>query len=379
MHDQLQFMGRRIISKDSHGDPAKRSRLWSHDEILKVLQHGTGMQIVEGILFSSDMCIDDLSFEDFAKMPNLRFIDGLSGGKIFNGDFPHLLSRLRWFRWRRFPLKILPINFYHEELVHLDLSSSVISVAWSDKPQNKNKRFQKLKVLILSSCLDLSGSIDFFSWFPCLQRLDLSNCMSLVELPDSICEITSLKSLILNNCESINKLPMSIGNLKHLVELSVSETKIEELPDGVGHLQKLEKLDVSCCRKLVRLPTSMGRMGSLLHFNLEYTMIEKLPDDFSKLLSLEVLRMGMVELDDQIDYKRLQPLLISMSAFSRLQELYLKGYMNLESLPELPPTLIRLKVEKCISLQIISDLSHLEMLEKLSLYDAKSLVRLPDL
>ncbi|XP_043689928.1 disease resistance protein RUN1-like [Telopea speciosissima] len=44
MHDQLRFMGRRIVSKDSHGDPAKRTRLWSCDEILKSLKKSTFLQ-----------------------------------------------------------------------------------------------------------------------------------------------------------------------------------------------------------------------------------------------------------------------------------------------------------------------------------------------
>ncbi|XP_042520540.1 disease resistance protein RUN1-like isoform X2 [Macadamia integrifolia] len=282
MHGQLQYMGKRIASKNSYGDPTNHTRLWSRDEISKILK--------------------------------------------------------------------------------------------------KDTRFRKLKVLILTSSQDLSISPNFFSWFPCLQRLDLMSCSSLLELPDSICEIVSLKSLILSSCVSFNKLPMSIGDLKHLVKLYVNRTDIEELPEGLGQLEKLEELDVSNCPKLVRLPTSMVRMRSLLHFDMSDTMIVKVPDDFSKLSSLEVLRMGMVKPNDELDYKRLQPLLISISGFpSQLQELYLEGYNNLESLPELPSALTHLEVKKCISLQIISDLSHLERLKELLLYDCESLVRLPDL
>ncbi|XP_042502619.1 disease resistance protein RUN1-like isoform X2 [Macadamia integrifolia] len=375
MHDQLKFMGRRIVSKGSHGDPAKRTRLWSEDEILKVLEKGTGTQMVEGILLPREVHIDDLSFEDFEKMPNLRILE--VDNIYLSGDFSRLPSRLRWLSWWSCPLEVLPTNFYHEELVHLDLTDSRIKLAWNDKPQNKNKRFKKLKVLILEGCSHLSDSPDFFSWFPCLQRLDLTGCSSLLELPDSICQMASLKTLILKNCFSIKKLPTSIGNLKHLVKLSLSGTKFEELPDGVGQLDKLEELDVSDCHELVKLPISMGRMRSLLHFDLRDTMILKLPDNFSKVSSLEGLRMRMVELDDQTDYKRPQPLPISMSGFpSQLQELYLEGYMNLQSLLELPSTLTRLEVKKCISLQIILDLSHLERLKELLLYDCKSLVRI---
>ncbi|XP_042502385.1 disease resistance protein Roq1-like [Macadamia integrifolia] len=250
MHDQLRYLGRRIISKDSTRDPTKRTRLWSPDEILKILKKDMVTQMVEGLLLATE---EDLSWEDFAKMPNLRFLN-VGGTNNLKGDFSHLPSKLRWFRWCC-PLTILPANFYHEELVYLDLSSSHIKLAWNDVPQNKNKRFQKLKVLILTKCWGLSDSPDF-SWFPCLERLDLSEC-----------------------------------DLKHLVEFSVSGTNIEELPDGVGRLEKLEKLDVSWCFKLARLPTSMGGMKSILHFYMKYTMIVKLPDDFSKLSSLEVLSM----------------------------------------------------------------------------------------
>ncbi|XP_043687807.1 disease resistance protein RUN1-like [Telopea speciosissima] len=382
MHDELQFMGRRIVLKDINGDPAKLTRLWSADEISEVLEKGKGTQMVEGILIPFGLHIDDLSFDDFAKMPNLRFllVGSYKGNNLITGDFSHLPSKLRWFSWFYTPLEIVPANFYHEELVHLDLSRSEINLAWNDRPQNNIKRFQKLKILILKSCYHLSDSFDFFSWFPCLQRLDLTDCRYLLKLPDGICELASLKSLILHGCFSIKKLPTSIGNLKHLVQLSVSWTRIEELPDGVGQLEKLEKLDVLGCSELVRLPTSMGRMRSLVHFDMTDTKILKLPDDFSKLLSLEVLRMRMVWLHYQSDSGRLQPLQISKSSFpSQLQVLYLERYMNLESLPELPSTLTSLEVKECISLQIISDLSHLELLKELLLYGCKSLVRLPDL
>ncbi|XP_043687907.1 disease resistance protein RUN1-like [Telopea speciosissima] len=383
MHDELRFMGRRIVLKDINGDPAKRTRLWSADQISEVLEKGKGTQMVEGILHPYGVEIGDLSFEDFAKMPNLRFLR--VDRKIITGDFSHLPSKLRWFSWQYAHLKILPSNFYHEELIHLDLSWSKISVAWKDRPENNIKRFKKLKVLILVGCNQLSDSPDFFSWFPCLQRLDLTFCYTLLKLPDSICQLASLKSLILNDCSLINKLPTSIGNLKHLVELWVRRTNIKEMPDGVGQLEKLEKLEVSYCNNLVRLPTSMGRMRSLTYFDMTYNKIVKLPDDFSKLSSLEVLKMGMsdpndVLSDDNMRRRRLQPLQISKSSFPcQLQELYLKSYLKLESLPELPSTLTRLEVNNCISLQIISDLSGLKCLKELRLIDCKSLVRLPDL
>ncbi|XP_043687747.1 disease resistance protein RUN1-like [Telopea speciosissima] len=300
MHDELRFMGRRIVLKDSNRHPAKRTRLWSADEISEVLEKGKGTQMVECILLSSAM---DLSFDAFDKMPNLRFLRVGSDevvdedNKLITGDFSHLPYKLRWFRWVNAPLEILPAKFYHEDLVHLDLSKNNIKQAWNDRPENNIKRFQKLKVLNLRGCRHLSISPDFFSWFPCLQRLDLTSCDNLL-LPDSICQLNCLM--------------------------------------GVGQLEKLEKLELSSCLELVRLPISMRRMRSLSYFDMTNTKIVKLPDDFSELSSLE-----------------------------------------LESLLELSSTLTRLELKNCRSLQIISDLSHLECLKELSLNDCHSL--LPDL
>ncbi|XP_042482167.1 disease resistance protein RUN1-like [Macadamia integrifolia] len=377
MHDQLRYMGRKIVSEDRDGDPTIRTRKCSLDDISNILQDNKRTQMVEGILLDWDIEFEvevNLSCEDLAKMSNLRFLNAYPIENL-NGDLSHLPSKLTWFSWHHCPLRILPINFYHKELVHLDLSQSRIKLACTDIPQNKNK-FKKLKVLILCNCLDISLSPNFFSWFPSLRRLDLTGCNSLLELPESICQMGSLESLILDFCVSFNKLPTSIGGLKCLINLSVPTTKIEELPDGVGQLEKLESLNISHCYKLVKLPTSMTRMRSLLYFYMRYTTIVEFPDDFSKLSNLELLRMQMVEKD----CTGLQPLSINMSGFPpQLQELSLEGYKKIRFLPKLPSTLAGLDIDNCISLQMISDLSHLKCLKVLVLHLCNSLVRLPDM
>ncbi|XP_042520198.1 disease resistance protein RUN1-like isoform X1 [Macadamia integrifolia] len=374
MHDQLSYMGRSIVSKDSYGDPTKRTRLWSHDEILEVFQKGTGTQMVEGILRKNfDFAAkDDISWEDFAKMPNLRFLDFHKSGNL-NGDFSHLSSKLRWFRWYYCPLKIISSNFYHEELVHLELSYSDTKLAWPDIPQNKNKRFQKLKVLILDHCFRLSCS-PHFSWFPCLQRLELTYCSSLLELPYSICQMASLKSLILNYCQSLNKLPMSIGDLKQLVMLSMCGTIIEELPDGVGQLEKLEDLDVSGCLKLVKLPASMGRMRSLLHFYLPNTMIVNLPDDFSELpcslTHLDASHSEWLKVLSFYDCKfTLWVRSSDLSNLKRLRELDICYCVNLEEIHglEVVECLEVLKSFGCYKLRELRELSNLKKLRELNI------------
>ncbi|KAJ4976725.1 hypothetical protein NE237_001831 [Protea cynaroides] len=386
MHDQLQCMGKRIAMKESYDDSTKRSRLWSNDEIWKVLKEDTEIQMVEGILLcrNFESKATDLRCEDFRNMPNLRFLK-LHEIDSLKGDFAHLPSKLRWFGCEP-TLKILPSNFYHRELVHLDLSYNDFKWLWNDPPQNKNK-FSKLKVLDLRGCHKLLISSNFFSWFPCLQRLNLNDCRSLVEIPSSICEMSFLKTLTLERCYSLKTLPTSIGDLKDLIKLSVCETKIKELPDGVGQLEKLEELDISDCHKLVRLPKSMGRMRSLHHFVLTGTKIVQLPDDFLNLSSLELLTMGRKNFECVIDgdesiilngeelekfnswgCRKLREI-PNLSNLQRLRKLNISYCKNLVTIHSLEGTvsLEELNGHNCYNLRGILDLSNLKRLRKLDI------------
>ncbi|KAJ4976632.1 hypothetical protein NE237_001738 [Protea cynaroides] len=153
MHDQLRYMGRTIVLKDSNKDPTKRSRLWSEDEIWKVLKENSEIQMVEGILLNGGFEYEaqvDLSCEDFQRMPNLRFLQ-LHNFDNLNGNFVHFPSKLRWFHWQQFDSKVIPSMFYHRELVHLDLSFNCCKRLWHDLPQNENE-VQYLSIL-------------FFFWF----------------------------------------------------------------------------------------------------------------------------------------------------------------------------------------------------------------------
>ncbi|XP_043688594.1 disease resistance protein RPV1-like [Telopea speciosissima] len=231
MHDQIQYMGKQIVSKESFREPGKRTRLWSHDEILDVLEGNKGSRKIEGIVLPTSLPIN-LTCEHFEMMSNLRFLN--INPKSFVGDFSHLPSALRWFKWNGCSWDNEATNFYHRRLVHLDLSFSEIKQVWNIWPQNENKRFQNLKVLNLSNCGYLSKSPNF-SWFPCLEQLDLGYCRSLDKLDESLGQLTKLKSLILEFCDSLEGLPESIGDLKCLIELKLSNvTRMKELPDGVG-------------------------------------------------------------------------------------------------------------------------------------------------
>ncbi|XP_043720713.1 disease resistance protein RPV1-like [Telopea speciosissima] len=324
MHDQIRDVGRRIAYNERPENPHIHSRLWSHNNIMKVLNSGKGNEMVEGLLLdfntNKNICLHTKNLE---MMPKLRLLQVV--GATMEGSFQCLPSELRWLRWHKCRLGKLPANFCHEGLVMLDLSHGFFRQAW--KSWHENKLFQQLKVLQLSYCENLCKSPDF-SGVPCLERLylnhcyslvnlhesigelqhfvylDLTSCTSLVKLPNSICSLRSLRNLILRDCVSLKELPGSIGDLKEsLVELSLRWTKIEALPDGVGLLKKLEVLDLFCNRELMYLPRSMVNMTSLRKFVFSgghdkllcipvlYTLFESLPDmqnmENLKVLSLE--------------------------------------------------------------------------------------------
>ncbi|KAJ4982167.1 hypothetical protein NE237_033004 [Protea cynaroides] len=364
MHDQIQAMGRGIVSEGSPRNPGKRSRLWSSDDILEVFEEQTGTAMIEGILpsknyFSWNVC---LHREVFSMMSELRFL-------CINGTkpevIPRLPSNLRWFTWSGCLLEIVPTNFYHKKLIHMDLSKSRIKKAWTNNPQLENK-FQKLKVLSLQDCKDLLESPNF-SWFPYLEKLNLNYChkmatlhnsigdikslleLNLVrtnikELPESICKLSSLKRLNLSYCYSLEKLPESIGDLKSLVDLDLISTKIEKLPDNICKLSSLERLFLGMCSSVTKLPEPIGDLKSLMDLDVGATKIEELPDSICKLTSLKMLDLYMCS--------SLQKLPDNICNLNSLVSLVLQIVSTeVESLPELPSTLTHLSIKGCISLR----------------------------
>ncbi|XP_042499908.1 protein SUPPRESSOR OF npr1-1, CONSTITUTIVE 1-like [Macadamia integrifolia] len=387
-----------ILNKDTNGPSPTEP---SNGEILQLLGH-KGTDKIKGMILPTGLQSVPLASEHFEMKSNLRFLD--INSVHFKGDFPLLPLTLNWFRWKCCPLGILPANFYHKRLVNLDLSGSMIEEAWNIRSQNENKRFQNLKVLVLSDCTYLAESPGS-SWFPHLEQLDLGNCRSLEklnesigqfsqlknlnlkccdslkklpdsigelkslvqldlswlkieELPNSISRLSSLEELSLEGCSSLKSLPESIGDLKSLVELKLTNvSKIKELPDGVGLLEKLMVLDAYGCYKLVKLPRSMGRMRCLHSISLEGDNISNIPDDFSMLSNLFKLKMST----------RLKSLPTDLSHLKYLKQLNLFKCAKLEYLPELPLSLVELHCEDCFSLVRLPDLSRLKVLAILCL------------
>ncbi|XP_041001523.1 disease resistance protein RUN1-like isoform X1 [Juglans microcarpa x Juglans regia] len=125
MHDVIQLMGRNIVHKESPNEPGKRSRLWSHEDILHVLMENTGTNAIQGIKLDSfgqkDILLNPGAFTEMKRLRlliirNARFSEGPKS----------LSNELRFLDWTGYPSPSLPSNFHPQKLVTLNMCHSKI-------------------------------------------------------------------------------------------------------------------------------------------------------------------------------------------------------------------------------------------------------------
>ncbi|XP_042942650.1 disease resistance protein RUN1-like [Carya illinoinensis] len=124
MHDVIQLMGRNIVHQESPDEPGKRSRLWSHEDILRVLKENTGTyNAIQGIkldLFGQKLRLLIIRHARFSESPKSWY------------------NELILLDWDGYPSPSLPSNFHSQKLVTLNMSHSKI------------KQFKGIEVNILS-------------------------------------------------------------------------------------------------------------------------------------------------------------------------------------------------------------------------------------
>ncbi|XP_031261813.1 disease resistance protein RRS1-like [Pistacia vera] len=282
MHDLLQEIGRKIVSEESK-DLGKRSRLWHHEDINRVLKTDMGTGAIECIrLEMSKAKPFKLHPHAFSNMHNLRFLDfycdiGCScnfynshckGGYICkegqidnkvhpSEDLEFVLSELRYFCWYGYPLPSLPSTFDVENLVSLVMPCSKIKilnfVQQCDKLKHINLSNSKLltripdlsmipnvESLILEGCTSLIKVFSSKKYLKKLAIINLRGCKSLESLPSTSC-LNSLESLDLSGCQMTksldNRTPLSV-----LRELYLAGKNFELIP-GIKELSNLVVLD----------------------------------------------------------------------------------------------------------------------------------------
>ncbi|XP_039166418.1 TMV resistance protein N isoform X2 [Eucalyptus grandis] len=424
MHDQLRDLGRSIVSKGNSVKPSERSRLWIHEEALKVLERNEGTSQIEALRLEYSPSLSKLyclTNEQFRKLPNLRYLR-IKQAEV-TGHFKGLLPNLRWLDWIACPTSFFPPDFHPENLVILNVRASSLTEHW-DAWHHVNG-LPKLKVLRLLHCENLTETPDF-SALRNLEILNLEYCVNLVKVHPSIRSITKLVSLSLKGCDKLKELPEEMGRLTNLTELLIDDSSIKEIPMSIGRMRKLEIVSARNCRSLVRidssikslwnlhslllqecnsletLPDSIGQLTSLTQLHLSHSAIKELPYSIGNLHNLKVLLMTNIFLEslprtmgrlkklEELDASgckylqgeipseigdlsslrvlrlkktRISSLPKSIHKLSHLQELDLWKCEELQYLPELPSSLTSLH----FACQIISDIANLINLTQLSM------------
>ncbi|KAM5575990.1 TMV resistance protein N [Rosa sericea] len=280
MHDLLEEMGKEIVRKESPKDAGRRSRLWFHEDVYRVLTENTGSNKVKGIRVElpgeDEIC---LSAKCFKKMKNLQLFININAR--FSGEVNYLPNQLRFLDWPGFPAQSLPSDFSPQKLVKLNMPNSHIS-----RFGQGFKNLQNLKSVSFESCKFLTEVPDL-SGIPNLEMLNLSYCTSLAELHPSFgfldklvkfniknCDnlkmfprIVNMKSLDyfdLRGCKRLENFPEIVGRMESLTSMDVSRTAIKEVPSSIGYdLFNLRTLNLSFCGNLTNLPLSIYELQEL--------------------------------------------------------------------------------------------------------------------
>ncbi|XP_006363488.1 TMV resistance protein N-like isoform X2 [Solanum tuberosum] len=423
VHQLLQDMGREIIREESPWEPSSQSRIWKHKDAFNIFQGKTGTERIQGLVLDIRMLkeveyvgqklngndVGHWQFECPADVRSLRMTDANSQGRrsltvlelfrnvfsetsngiLFEIDAFSRMKKLRilqlteakftgsyqWFpkslkllHWRGFFLKSIPKDFPLESLVALDMRRSRLQQTWEG-----TRMLKLLKILNLSHSHFLRRTPDF-SGLPNLEKLilkdcvrlfhihesigdlqelvllNLRDCKSLSNLPRSFCKLNSLETLIISGCSGLALSTIDLGNLESLKTLHADEinydhekswvalwqswsSKLRKSPDYDNFSlyslsSSLVSLSLARC-KLTDDALSLGvnNLFSLRHLNLSGNLISNLPQSITNL--------------------------------SMLQDLWLDACPNLQSLPNLPSRLIKLKATECTSLERVTNMPSL--------------------
>ncbi|CAL5380077.1 unnamed protein product [Camellia sinensis] len=313
----------------------------------------------------------DLKTDAFAKMHEIRILQ-FHYVKL-TGCYKELPKKLKWVYWCGFPLKYIPDDFALESLVALELCNSSLKQVWRG-----TKVLRLLRFLNLSHSHGLAKTPDF-SGLPNLERLILKDCTRLVEvhesigelerlvflnlrdcqnlrnLPNNICKLKSLEKLILSGCSKL-VLPVELGKLESLTEFHADKIAVNQLVSTNGELKSLRSFVWSWLSKRRKRPEFNFSLDSLSHTLVKLSLAKcnlsnaAIPIDLSSLSLLQYLNLSENPICSLPE---------SIKGLCMLEDLWLDSCTSLQSLPELPSSLIKLKAQNCTSLKRITNLPNL--------------------
>ncbi|XP_017978840.1 PREDICTED: TMV resistance protein N isoform X2 [Theobroma cacao] len=273
-------------------------------------------------------------------------------------------------------IKELPSSFEH--LSNL----KVLNLSGCSKLENLPDftMIENLESLNLQGCTSLLDVHPSISVLPKLKLLNLRNCTSLRSLSTNI-GMESLETLILSGCKDLRRFPEITGKMERLLELHLDGTSIEELPSSIGNLSSLQVLNLSGCSVFEILPPSFPqwicRKGCRVLLSSQNHMLSKkslnsmalrLPrlSGLSTLRELNISGRNLCEgaiPSDICCLSSLRTLTLSDNNFaslptnlcqlSKLYLLELADCKKLETLPQLPSSIIAVGLDGCASLEIV--------------------------
>jgi hypothetical protein len=154
------------------------------------------------------------------------------------------------------------------------------------------KCLRRLRVLLLTSNLNLVSLPSAIGCMERLEKLDLSWCLGLKLLPPEIGQLGSLQKLNMAGCCLLSSIPREVGKLKKLMELNMQSCGVVELPEEIGELTSLTWLCLNDCSQLEALPESMGKLSSLVRLECDMLQIREIPKTLGDLSKLKYISFG---------------------------------------------------------------------------------------
>ncbi|CAN1270343.1 Disease resistance protein L6 [Linum perenne] len=401
MHDHLRDLGRGIVIEEDVKHPFKRSRIWSNEDAMNMLENVEAADRVEMLKVSMTWSVHTDN-KYFQKLSSLRYLV-LEVTPLF-GDFSEVLPDMRWLKLSN--CFFIPTDLNMKNVVILEIQGCVLTDDWGG--WNRVKVAHKLKVINVRGCRGLNRIPDF-SQCTRLESIDLTGCLGLkgelnisnfrnlkvVRLQETditlsvpnLLELKDLEELWFENCNDPPEIPGDIWKLQKLKTLKTVKCSCEGslLSNQDGTLpSSLTCLIVDWSRGLTRLP-NLANLSNLMELRLEalpnlsnliklhkYLNPHEPFPDLSRLQNLKQLCIaGWKQLPEVIELRRLKSLRsLEMKACKSLRRLpNLSGLDNLETLD----------VSGCIRLVDVTGLDRLESLQKLNMSNCWSIEELPDI
>lgn len=174
-----------------------------------------------------------------------------------------------------------------------------------------------------------------------LKYLKLRSSSQLVELPD-LSNATNLEVIDLRVCTGLTSVHPSVFTLNKLEKLDLGGCfSLRSFQSNI-HLSSLRYLSLAGCTALKEFSVTSKEMVKL---NLEFTRIKQLPSSIGRQTKLEKLLLAQSYIENLAE---------SIKLLTRLRHLDLRHCWKLQSLPELPSSLITLDASGCESLENVT-------------------------